>query len=314
MRSPIAVVGGMGVFCCTVACGGSGVAEGVAGSAGSSGSGGSAGAAGSAGSGGSGASTACELTASTTRSGSASPSGCALLDRDTSSCRAAREAAGLTGPWLQFSCRVALVRRAIGSQDYVQATSDDRPDYASNYFAADDPCHEAYSGGIQNPNLIVSQALEVLFPLTPNESGEPLRGAIVGLALNGVGIFGNFAAPGDDIFAEARTFDRCGAHPQMSGVYHYHGEPPSISYDDARFIGYLRDGYPVYGRRDPDGSTPALDASGGHVGPTADDASDHYHYHLNLQVSTASGTAGEEQWFLAKDRFHGAPAPCTGCN
>src|SRR2546425_7606510 len=53
-------------------------------------------------------------------------------------------------------------------------------------------------------------------------------------SLNGVPIFGNFAAPGDDIYVEAKSFDRCGGHPQMSGEYHNHGEPYSLSYDDDR--------------------------------------------------------------------------------
>ena len=56
-------------------------------------------------------------------------------------------------------------------------------------------------------------------------------------------------------------------------------------------IGVLLDGYPVYGRRDPDQSLPTLDAFGGHTGFTVDSPSTAvYHHHLNEQTSTHAGT------------------------
>jgi len=125
---------------------------------------------------------------------------------------------------------------------------------------------------------------------------------------------GDFAAPGDDIFLEVETFDRCGAHPTQNGTYHYHGEPIALSSDDARFIGVMRDGYPIYGRRDADGSLPTLDEQGGHSAVTADSPDVAvYHYHLNEQVSSAQLTAGQRQWFLTTGTYHGAPAACADC-
>src|SRR5205823_11194833 len=103
-----------------------------------------------------------------------------------------------------------------------------------------------------------------------------------------VALFSNVAAPGDDIYLEAATFDPCRAHPTQTGVYHYHSEPYAISSNDSNLIGVMRDGYFVYGRKDADGSTPALDAAGGHTGTTPDSATPVYHYHVNLQTSTAS--------------------------
>ena len=241
----------------------------------------------------------CHLADDTTATSTLAPSGCAVRDRDTSSCMAARMAAGLSGFWLEFSCRVTLT----ASGGVVTATSDDLPDYPSNYFAASDPCHEAYTGGIQNPNTIKTEHVVMGFPMTPSGNGANMMGAIVGMALNGVGIFGNFAAPGDDIYQEAKTFDRCDAHPAPTGQYHYHAEPWAISYDDDRFIGVMRDGVPIYGRRDTDGTIPTdLDVAGGHTKGT-------YHYHVNLQTS---GTASE--WFLTKGVYAKTPGTCTGCN
>jgi hypothetical protein len=259
----------------------------------------------------SGSGSGCTLAANTTPTGSASASGCAILDRDTSACEAARTTAGLTGVWLHMSCRVTL-SLASGT---ITATTDGQPDYESNYFPTTDPCHETYTGGIQNPNLIAAQTLDVQFAQVPSGTPETMRGAVVGLAVNGVPIFANFAAPGDDIYQEAKTFDRCGGHPQNTGEYHYHGEPSSISDDDSRFIGVMRDGNPIYGRRDMDNSLPTdLDADGGHTGVTADSATAVYHYHVNLQTSTASTSSGQQQYFLTTGIYHNAAPNCADCN
>lgn len=251
----------------------------------------------------------CDLTANTKLAGKASASGCELLDRDTSSCRAAREGLGLAGTWLAFSCRVTLGV----ANGRVTATFDGQPDYASNYFTSDDTCHEDYTGAKQNPNLVAVLKTTISFPQTPGGAGGVMRGAIVGVALNGVPIFGNFAAPGDDIYTEAITFDRCAGHPQMQGVYHYHSEPYALTNDDGRLVGAMIDGSPVYGRRDADGSLPTLDEDGGHTSTTAESPTTPvYHYHVNEQMSVNVRTAGQKQWFLTKGRLHNATGTCSG--
>lgn len=256
--------------------------------------------------------TGCTLTADTTPTDTVSPSGCHVLDRDATACADARKAAGLSGYWLRFSCRVTL----SVSSGVVKAASDGQPDYESNYFKSADACHEDYTGAIQNPNLIYPQNYVVGFPLSPDTNAQSMMGtAVVGLAVNGIPIYGDFAAPGDDIYQEAKTFDRCGGHPQMSGRYHYHAEPYALSYDDGGFIGVMRDGYPIYGRKDPDGTYPSLDAYGGHTGVTIDSPSSAvYHYHVNEQTSTNAQSAGQKQWFLTAGKFRGTPAACGGCN
>lgn len=255
----------------------------------------------------------CTLTANTTVTANVSPDGCAVLTRDTTACDASRTAQGLTGYWLKFSCRVTLTKSATT----VVAVADGLPDTKSNYFAATDPCYETFTSNIQNPNEIADQALTITFPLTQDMVSQTMGGtAVVGLALNGVPIYGNFAAPGDDIFEEAETFDRCGAHPQAAGNYHYHSEPYSITYDDSSFVGVMRDGYPIYGRRDPGNVLPTdLDIYGGHTGFTVDSPTTAvYHYHVNEQTSTSAGTLGRKQWFLTTGTFRGTPSACTGCN
>lgn len=258
-----------------------------------------------------GASGACALTDHTTATGRTSPSGCEILERDTSSCDADREAAGITGMYRHFSCRVTLSTTTGG----IVAVSDGQPDSKSNYFAASNACHEDYTGAVQNPNTIAAKTYSVTFPTAPDTQARTMNmTAVVGLVVNGVPIYGNFAAPGDDIFTEARTFDRCGGHPQMQGAYHNHAEPLGVSYDDDAFIGVMRDGYAIYGRKH-DGAYPTdLDQYGGHISATPDSTTPVFHYHVNEQTSTGTQTAGEKQWFLTTGMFRGAPGACTGCN
>jgi len=260
---------------------------------------------------GSSSSGSCALAQSTTSTAITSPSGCHVRERDASACEAGRKAQGLDGFWLRFSCRVSLTVAA----GLVSATADGQPDYLSNYFPKANACHEDYSGAIQNPNTIAAETYVVQFPEAPSTAGQPMKTAVVGLAVNGVPIFGNFAAPGDDIYQEAGTFDRCGGHPQMTGAYHYHAEPYAISYDDDAFVGLMRDGYPIYGRKDPDGSYPTIDADGGHTGVTIDSPSTAvYHYHVNEQTSTNAQSVGQKEWFLTTGTYHGAPAASATCN
>ena len=257
--------------------------------------------------------TGCTLIENTSSSGTGLAA-CNVLTRDTSSCAASRMADGFDGYWLKFSCRVTLSHVTVSGHPYIRLTSDDRPDYESVYFPSADPCHEAATGsGIVNPNRIAAQAITLNVPSSQSTQLTNMAGInYVGMAVNGVVLFSNQAAPGDDIYQEAKTFDRCGAHPQMSGVYHYHSEPYSVSYDDSAFIGVMLDGYPIYGRRDADGTVPTdLDAAGAHMGTTVDSATPGYHYHVNLQTSTASGSAGQTEWFLTTGQFRGTPGTTT---
>jgi hypothetical protein len=219
-------------------------------------------------------------------------------------------AAGLSGFWLAFSCRVTL-SVANGT---VTIASDDRPDYVSEYFPTGDACYALESGATPNPNKLALHATSMNVPLAPTSSTSAAMSlGTVGMAVDGVAIFDNQAAPGDDIYSEVATFDACGGHPTPNSVYHYHAEPTSISVDDSRLVGVMRDGYALYGRRDADGTLPTLDASGGHTGTTPDSTTPVFHYHLNKQTSTDPRSAGQSAWFLTTGTYHGAPGTCTGC-
>ena len=255
--------------------------------------------------------TACSLQANTTATGSVN-NGCAMLNRDTSACAAARTGLGLGGFWLKFSCRVTLSLATVNAGPGVMLSTDSQPDYLSAYFVTTNSCHSYYSRAFPDPTNISASAITMSVPITPSGTGQTMPG-MIGIALNGVSLFANVAAPGDDIYLESGSFDECQGHPNTT-AYHYHTEPISISYDDDAFIGVMIDGYPLYGRRDPDGSVPTLDTNGGHTGVTVDSPSTPvYHYHTNPQISSTTGSAGTLDWFLSTGHTAAQPGSCTGC-
>jgi len=251
----------------------------------------------------------CELAAHTTTTTTVN-GGCAVLERDTSSCEQARRALGLDGWWLKFSCRVTITKPTATQ---IALVSDDQPDHGSNYFADTNVCHVDYQPAANNPNMIGIKSMKMTVAITPTVGGRTMGLGTIGFAVNGVALFNNMAARGDDIYLESKSFDQCQGHPTGSSAYHYHSEPYSITYDDASFVGVLMDGFPVYGRRDADGSMPVLDIFGGHTSATPDSTTPVYHHHVNLQTSTTPGSAGQSVWFIATGVYAAFPGTCEGC-
>ncbi len=263
-------------------------------------------------------STSCTLTDNTTATSTVSTNGCTLVTRDTTSCQASREAQGLSGFWLKFSCRVTLTK----SGDTVTIVTDGQPDHKSPYFATTNACYEAGfpTGRSANPNTLGSQNISLTVDYTPSApsttAGTAMSMGVIGIALNGVAIFSNAAAPGDDIYAEVATFDKCEGHPAGT-MYHYHTEPTTATNSDNNFIGVMTDGYPIYGRYDANSTNPTLDQAtggtsvgGGHLGTTVDSPSTSvYHYHVNYQSSGSSNA-----YFITSGYLMAAAGTCTGCN
>jgi hypothetical protein len=189
---------------------------------------------------------------------------------------------GLSGNWLDFSCNVVeglansslSAVTSLGSATYVTLTSPDLPDYASNYYPTSgsydftangysvtglfDSLYAAFTPPFPDPGSIGANSLTLYIPINPAQAAaksQTMSMGIVGMALNGVYIYDSMAASTDNIFAEAGSFDPCGGHPAGT-EYHYHNEPYSISYQDNKLIGVLRDGFFVYGRNNYDGTTP----------------------------------------------------------
>jgi len=173
------------------------------------------------------------------------------------------------------------------------------PNHGSPYFAAGTDQYEAYNGTNPNfrlnPNQIRAAERTYRIPLNPQEastkSATPL--GPIGISVNGVPIYNQYAGPDQPLTREIDSFDQYNGHPQNFGEYHYHIEPLYITATRGRdaLIGFLLDGFPVYGPEE-DGRTVTnadLDEYHGHFGPTPDYPNGIYHYHITDQDPYING-------------------------
>ncbi len=168
--------------------------------------------------------------------------------------------------------------------DMVVLQSQGVPNHASPYWGVGNTLYEApHSGMTVIPNFIGTFNLEFRIPLNPTVASSVTATDFgpVGIAVNGVSLYNQNAAPGDVLADEFPTFDRYNGHPTPTSQYHHHIEPLYITDNGSELVGFLLDGFPVYGRKDQDGSVPTdLDTANGHTGVTADYPNGIYHYHI----------------------------------
>lgn len=186
-----------------------------------------------------------------------------------------------SGIYAQFQSAVSVTMTGTTAM----LRSSGLPDHTSPYWGAGHAQYEApHAGMVLAPNRIATQALSLQVPLVPalgTASDTPL--GPMGMAVNGVAIFNQYAAGRSPLTNEILTFDRFNGHPQQTGQYHYHVEPLWLTSNRGAdsLIGVLLDGFPVYGPRDQDGSMPAgLDSCNGHTHATRELPSGIYHYHV----------------------------------
>jgi hypothetical protein len=141
-------------------------------------------------------------------------------------------------------------------------------------------------------------------PLSPKvastHSATPL--GPIGVSLNGVPFFNQYAGPSQPLTNEIVSFDQYYGHPQQSGQYHYHVEPlylTTVKATKSSLLGFLLDGFPVYGPQENGAAvaTASLDAYHGHTHATTEYPSGIYHYHITdtdpyINGSGFYGTAG----------------------
>lgn len=177
---------------------------------------------------------------------------------------------------------------------YITIKSTGLPDHKSPYYASTNALYETYSGTTfagsvfqKNPNSIAEKAYVFKIPIDPKvastHAATPL-GAI-GVSLNGVPFYNQYAGPNQPLTGEIASFDRYWGHPAPSSAYHYHVEPlylTSIKATKSSLMGFLLDGFPVYGPEE-NGATvdnSKLDAYHGHTSATSDYPNGIYHYHI----------------------------------
>jgi hypothetical protein len=194
--------------------------------------------------------------------------------------------------------------------DFIVLQTDDLPNHPSPYFNTSDSRYEAYNGSNSsfrlNPNRIATQNIVLRIPVNPKAASTHQTTSLgpFGLALNGVVLFNQFAAGNQPLTGEINGFDQYNGHPQQAGQYHYHVEPLYLTAKNgkASLIGFLLDGFPVYGPQE-NGNTvasSALDQYHGHSHATAEYPNGIYHYHITDDAPYING-----------GQYYGTPGTAT---
>jgi YHYH protein len=188
-----------------------------------------------------------------------------------------------------------------------------QPDHKSAYYPVGNSLREAFSGTTfgggtfaQNPNTISTQNITLKIPVSPavaaTHAATPM--GVIGVGLNGVPFFNQYAAGGSPLTGEINSFDQWWGHPQMSGMYHYHVEPIYLTTVKATkwaLMGFLLDGFPVYGTKEENNTDPVgLDVYHGHTHATVDYPAGIYHYHFTTAAPYLNGNG-----------FYGTPGTVT---
>lgn len=211
----------------------------------------------------------------------------------------------------------AVYRKIYGASSitsdgtYVYIKTSGTPDHKSVYYPAGNSLYESFSGTTfggytfaKNPNTIATRNYTFKIPLKPVEAASHAATPLgpIGVSLNGVPLFNQYAGPNKPLTNEIVSFDQWWGHPAQGGDYHYHVEPlylTTVKASKSALLGFLLDGFPVYGPEENGNSVTesTLDAYHGHSGKTEDYPEGIYHYHITntdpyINGSGFYGTAG----------------------
>src|SRR5690606_27445347 len=197
---------------------------------------------------------------------------------------------------------------------YVYIKTNGEPDHKSIYFPEGDSRYENFSGTTfagntfhKNPNTIKAKYYTFKIPINPamDVTHRPTPLGPIGVALNGVPFFNQYAGPNQPLNNEMESFDQYWGHPAPAGDYHYHVEPlylTMVKTSRSALMGFLLDGYPVYGPEENGAEVleSDLDEFHGHFGVTADYPDGIYHYHVTATDPFINGSG-----------FYGTPGTVT---
>lgn len=190
-----------------------------------------------------------------------------------------------------------------------------KPPHSSPYFPKGTPGWEPFykltPNSFQNPNTINPYKwVRFVMPACPawQATPSPTGNSAIGISSAGVPFYNQYAGGGAALdWRELLTFDRWNGHPDEVGTYHYHKEPYFLTYPGGvekkhLLIGYLIDGYPVYGPREENGvwvNNSMLDSAHGHWHKTSEFPDGTYHYHVTDEAPyiNGGGYRGTPGWF-----------------
>jgi hypothetical protein len=143
-----------------------------------------------------------------------------------------------------------------------------------------------------NPGIPASQKSSLSYSSNPEKEVTPTCVSLgaIGVTKNGVVIYNAADARGEDAVAR-EIVDVFGGHPAGSS-YHYHFIPERLDNESlgdghSGIVGYINDGFPIYGYKGVDGnemSNDDLDVCHGH-----DHGSLGYHYHATIEYPYTVG-------------------------
>ncbi len=202
------------------------------------------------------------------------------------------------------------------------------PDHKSPFFGVGNVKYEEYNG--DNPNFstqinlmgtisdptLISRSTTFTFPRYPvvASSHASTSGGAIGIARNGVDFFNQYNGVGallDEL--EINNADQYLGHPtpSMAGAqYHYHYEPKYLTktYGNSSFMGFLIDGFPVYGPYEGGKkiSQSDLDSYNGHVSATEDYPTGKiYHYHVISSESSVTASLKTAAPWINGGKYYG---------
>jgi len=143
-----------------------------------------------------------------------------------------------------------------------------------------------------NRGVPESRSSSFTYPITPSKASSPTCVSLgtIGVTKNGVAIYNAVDGRGEDAVAR-EIVDVFGGHPAMTD-YHYHFIPERLDIEflsdgHSGIVGYINDGFPLYGYKGEGGiemSNDDLDLCHGH-----DHGSLGYHYHATLEYPYTVG-------------------------
>jgi len=186
----------------------------------------------------------------------------------------------------------------------------DLPDHKSPFFGKSSANYEAYNG--TNPNFSTSinlmgmvsdpvlAAQDITFRIPKNPTPAASKSATgfgaIGVAVNGVVFFNQYNGVGALLGSlEFNNLDQYNGHPTPapSAQYHYHIEPLYLTkkLGSSALLGFLLDGYPVYGPVENGKRLKSadLDSFHGHTHATAEYPDGIFHYHFTDDAPWLNG-------------------------
>ncbi len=197
---------------------------------------------------------------------------------------------------------------------YITIKTNGTPDHKSVYYPTTNSLYENFSGTTfggntfaKNPNSITTKNYTFKIPLNPQVASTHQSTPLgpIGVSLNGVPFFNQYAGPSQPLTNEVVSFDQSWGHPAPGGTYHYHVEPlylTTVKVTKSSLLGFLLDGFPVYGPEENGVAVTnaMLDSYHGHTHATTEFPTGIYHYHINNTDPYINGSG-----------FYGTPGTIT---